>query len=87
MGQYVVLIRNHVGFSAIAAKPLTRSRGPAITGEKRVREIYVIINVIPFQLGFMYLGGAFNNYYYYLPDNSNLYEKNVFKFLIYHCLA
>lgn len=77
MGPCVVPIRNHVGFSAITAGPFSRSRSPAITDERRVREICVIIYVIPFQLGFMYLGGACNNYYYYLPDNSNLCEKKM----------
>lgn len=39
MGPCVVPIRNHVGFSAITAGPFSRSRSPAITDEKRVREI------------------------------------------------
>lgn len=55
----MVPIRNHVGLPAITAGPFSRSRGPAITDERRVREICVVtISVIPFQAGFMHLGEA-----------------------------
>lgn len=53
MGPHVVPIRNHMGVPAITAPPFSRSRGPAVIDERRIKEIRVVMSP-----GFVYLGKA-----------------------------
>lgn len=52
-------------------------RGLTIQNDGKTREKHIAAINISFQTGFTQPGEPYNSYYYYLPDNSNLYKKDV----------
>lgn len=75
---YVVLIRNHVGLSTVNTGPFPEVKVLQLQMRGKPKK-YVLLLLMSchFNQDLRCLG-KHNNYYYYLPDNSNLYKKMPF---------